>query len=243
MKVIDVKQVMIAPGGPLLKNILDSFKIYSPIKIYIVTPKAYLTESNDFKQTLEDMKITTKVIEIGTDLWREFLDIVGGLVCVHTDKDSYDDDKSEDSNDFIMHTDTGDCELRTISTVTAFVNGIKALSYYNKVTRLLPLFNLRYQTVLTDKKMQILQILEEDITCCKSFEDLSKKTGMSLPLISYHINGNLKSEGLKKLGLIEVEERNGRMNVRLSTQGYLLLKGRILPMEEENNTIKTQDTC
>lgn len=40
-----------------------------------------------------------------------------------------------------------------------------------------------------------------------SLEQLSKKTNMSLPLISYHVNGSSKSEGLKDLGLIETEER------------------------------------
>ena len=232
-----MKQVMIVPGGPKLDNILKSFELYKPSKLYIISPNKYVEKSESFKARMDDDGIVTKVIEIGDDLWREFLDVASGLICVHGDKDN-----SDDGNDFIIHTDAGDCELRTIATVAAFINGAKALSFYDEKTRLLPLFNLRYQTVLTDKKMQILKLLEEDLTCCKSFEDLSKKTGMSLPLISYHINGNLKSEGLKKLGLVEVEEKSGRMNVRLSTQGYLLLKGRISPVEEDN-TLKTQETC
>ncbi len=232
-----MKQVMIVPGGPKLKNILDSFELYKPSKVYILSPDKYADSSESFKAELESDDVVTKVIRIGDDLWREFLDVASGLICVHGDKED-----SEDSNDFIVHTDTGDDELRTISTVAAFINGAKALSYYSGKTQLLPLFNLRYQTVLTDKKMQILQILQDDLTCCKSFEDLSKKTGMSLPLISYHINGNLKSDGLKKLGLVEVEEKSGRMGVKLSTQGYLLLKGRISPVEEDN-TLKTQETC
>ena len=61
--------------------------------------------------------------------------------------------------------------------------------------------------------------------CCASLEELSKKTKMSLPLISYHINGNLKSEGLKDMGLVETTESKGRIAVQLSTMGRLLLKG------------------
>ena len=60
-----------------------------------------------------------------------------------------------------------------------------------------------------------------------SLEELSKKTKMSLPLISYHINGNLKSEGLKDLGLVETMEEKGRIAVKLSTLGRLLVKGYI----------------
>jgi len=48
---------------------------------------------------------------------------------------------------------------------------------------------------------------------------------MSLPLISYHVNGNLKSEGLKELGLVETKEIKGRVEVELTTLGRLLLKG------------------
>lgn len=48
---------------------------------------------------------------------------------------------------------------------------------------------------------------------------------MSLPLISYHINGNLKSEGLKDMGLVETAEKKGRIEIKLSTLGVLLLRG------------------
>jgi hypothetical protein len=48
---------------------------------------------------------------------------------------------------------------------------------------------------------------------------------MSLSLVSYHINGNLKSDGLKQLGLVDTLEKNGRVQVQLTTMGNLLLKG------------------
>jgi hypothetical protein len=56
-------------------------------------------------------------------------------------------------------------------------------------------------------------------------EQLSKKTGTSLPLISYHINGNIKSEGLKQLGLVDTKEEKGRVSITLSLLGKMLLKG------------------
>ena len=61
--------------------------------------------------------------------------------------------------------------------------------------------------------------------CCISLEELSKKTKMSLPLISYHINGNLKSEGLKKMGLVDTNEMIGRIEIKLSILGRMLLNG------------------
>ena len=49
---------------------------------------------------------------------------------------------------------------------------------------------------------KILKLLYEKEACCSSMEELSRETKMSIPLISYHINGNLKSEGLKTMGLV-----------------------------------------
>ena len=50
---------------------------------------------------------------------------------------------------------------------------------------------------------------------------------MSAPLISYHINGNLKSKGLKEMGLIETKEEKGRLYLKLSTLGKLLVRGQV----------------
>lgn len=91
---------------------------------------------------------------------------------------------------------------------------------------LLPVLKFSYYRLLTDKKMSILKTLSKP-NCCVSLEDLSKKTEMSLPLISYHINGNLKSEGLKEMGLVEAEEKRGKVEVKLSTLGKMLIGGYI----------------
>ncbi len=213
-----MKYVMIAPAGPLLKNILPSFETFPVTKVYLITPKKYEMDAEKMAKELEKRKVAAKIMDLDPNYWENFIMMTRESVCV----------KSEEGGEekgFIMHTDTGDAELRTIATTAAFLNGIKALSFDGGETRLLPLFNLTYQTKVTEKKMQILKVLEHDITCCKSFEELSRKTKMSLPLISYHINGNLKSAGLRDLGLVQTHEENGRINVNLSSQGLLLLKG------------------
>ena len=67
--------------------------------------------------------------------------------------------------------------------------------------------------------------LEDDRTFGQ--EELSRRTGMSLPLISYHINGTRKADGLKELGLVDTEENKGRVRMTLTTLGRLLIKGYI----------------
>jgi len=75
--------------------------------------------------------------------------------------------------------------------------------------------------------MKILGILATDKTCCKSLEELARRARMSLPLISYHVNGNLKSEGLIDLGLVETTELGGKTAITLTTLGNMLIKGYI----------------
>ena len=106
------------------------------------------------------------------------------------------------------------------------VNGVKAFAVDDGKAVLLPVLKFNYYKLITDRKMKLLKIIYEK-DCCSSLETLSKKAGMSLPLISYHINGNLKSEGLKDLGLVETKEKKGRVEVQLTLLGKLLLKGYI----------------
>ena len=130
----------------------------------------------------------------------------------------------EGGKNLLINTATGDRMTTCAATSAAFVNGIKAFSVEKGMVMLLPVLKFSYYRILTDKKMEILTTLSKP-NCCISLEELSKKTKMSLPLISYHINGNLKSEGLKKMGLVETDEIKGRMEIKLSVLGRMLIHG------------------
>jgi len=73
-----------------------------------------------------------------------------------------------------------------------------------------------------DKKLKILKLLDNKEIM--SMEEISKKAGMSLHLVYYHINGTLKEEGLKGLELVESLDKS---KVKLSMLGRLLIKGYI----------------
>ena len=64
---------------------------------------------------------------------------------------------------------------------------------------------------------------------CLPLKQLSDNLNMSISLLSYHINGNQKHKGLKEFRLVEVEEEDKNMCVKLSEMGNLLLKGYIQP--------------
>jgi len=84
---------------------------------------------------------------------------------------------------------------------------------------------LSYYNELNENKLKILKELNVDNYT--SLKDLNEKLGMSISLLSYHINGNYKYKGLKEFRLILVEEKNNRLYVKLSEMGNLLLKGYI----------------
>ena len=84
----------------------------------------------------------------------------------------------------------------------------------------LPVLEYSYYDALSGRKIEILRLLMERLM---SLDEISKKTRMSLPLISYHINGNNRSKGLIMLGLIEKANENRKKGVRLSALGKLII--------------------
>jgi hypothetical protein len=124
---------------------------------------------------------------------------------------------------------TGDRDMRCAATSAAFVNGLRAISVIGEETMLLPVLKFSYYQLLSDRKMDILRTLYIEKDCSASLEELNHKMKMSLPLLSYHINGTTKTEGLRHLGLVETIEEKGRVKVILTTLGKLLVKGYVSP--------------
>lgn len=127
----------------------------------------------------------------------------------------------------VINISSGDPSMQCAATSAAFVNGIKAFAVENGEPMLLPVLKFSYYTQLTEKKMHILRLLYDDPTGYMDLEQVSRKLKMSLPLLSYHLNGNLKSEGLREHGLVETTETKGKIAVSLTMLGKLLIKGYI----------------
>jgi len=132
----------------------------------------------------------------------------------------------EGDKNLIINAATGDAGSHKCALCSAaFVNGLKAFTVYGNEVSMMPIMKFSYYKILTDKKMDILKFLYKNKDCCGSLEDLSKALNMSLPLLSYHIHGNLKSEGLKEMGLVTADEWKGRVKVSLTLLGKLMVKG------------------
>ena len=124
-----------------------------------------------------------------------------------------------------MNVATGD-KLSTCAALSAaFANGLKAFGIMDGTPMLLPIMKLSYYNELTDSKFKILTNMHGDDPI--TLTQLAERTGMSVSLLSYHLNGTLKYKGLVSLRLVEVKERNKNLLIKLSQLGSLLLKGYI----------------
>lgn len=206
------KKVVIAPVGDNMDALYVGLREFPTERVILITPKDRIDEANKAKKDLEKFKIPVQITEIKGNIWESMFQKISEIKAIEKDKD------------IIINTATGDRVSTCAATSAAFVNGLKAMSVEGSRVMMLPVLKFSYYSMLTDKKMSILKLLNEP-KCCDSLEQLGKKTKMSLPLISYHINGNLKSEGLKEMGLVDTEEKKGRISLRLSVLGRLLLKG------------------
>lgn len=207
-----MKKTIIAPVGDYLDELFIGIKEFSTEKVILISPKERLKDANEMKLQLEKFKIPTQIREISSNVWEDIFKEVSQI-------------KKRETGDVIVQVSTGDRNSRCAATSAAFVNGLQAFGIEGDHAMMLPVLKFSYYSLLSDKKMKILETLYKCSDCCSSLEQLSQKTGMSTPLVSYHVNGNLKAEGLKKMGLIDIEERKGKMNLSLSMLGRMLLKG------------------
>tara|TARA_Y100000310_G_C20433063_1_gene692416 strand:- start:144 stop:779 length:636 start_codon:yes stop_codon:yes gene_type:complete len=207
-----VKNIIVAPVGDNMDALFIGLREFPTEKVILITPEDRINEAENTIRDLDRFKIPAHLIKIKGNLWEEMFKKIAEI------------SKGGKEKNIIVNTATGDRMTTCAATSAAFVNGVKAFSVEKGMTMLLPVLKFSYYKMITDKKMEILDELKKP-GCCVSLNELSKKTKMSLPLISYHINGNLKSEGLKEMGLIDVVEHKGRMEIGLSTLGRLLMNG------------------
>ncbi|MBL7055380.1 hypothetical protein ISS07_00530 [Candidatus Woesearchaeota archaeon] len=206
------KKIVIAPVGDNMDALFIGIKEFPTERVILLCPEENFDAANKAKKDLEKFQIPVQISEMKGNVWESMFQKISELKEIENEKD------------IIINTATGDRMTTCAATSAAFVNGLKAMSVMGNDAMMLPVLKFSYYSLLTDKKMDIMNLLNEP-GCCSSLEELSKKTKMSLPLISYHINGNLKSEGLKEMGLVETTEQKGRINLKLSMLGRLLLKG------------------
>ncbi|MBR9693245.1 winged helix-turn-helix transcriptional regulator [Candidatus Woesearchaeota archaeon] len=208
-----VKHTIIAPVGGENDTIFLGIKEFPTERIILVAEPDFLREAENIKKDLERFKIPTRVERLKGPVWEELFRIVHEVT------------SGINEQNVIINVASGRGLMNCAATSAAFVNGIKAFGMNDDgEIMVLPVLKFNYYKLLSERKMKLLMLLGKD-ECCSSLEQLSQLAKMSLSLVSYHINGNLKSEGMKQLGLVETKDVGGRIHVELTTLGKLLLKG------------------
>lgn len=207
-----MRHTMIAPIGDNPNALYISIKEFPIDRLIAIATKDKLNQVEKIKKDFSKFRIDVDTVTINGNLWEETFKTISNIAS--TSKDN-----------LIVNIAAADRDMMCAATSAAFVNGLKAIDVIDDNVMMLPILKFSYYKLLSDKKMSIIKTLSKEIDCCSSLEELSKKVKMSLPLLVYHINGNMKSEGLKAMGLIGTEEKRGRIKVRLTELGRLLEKG------------------
>jgi len=179
-----------------------------------------VVKAEAFASEAKKLGIRPSIVRVaGTSPWEDFYRALVD-VCEGLPKESV-----------IINISTADRISQCALTNAAHVNGLRAVAVIGGRLIVLPILKFSFSNVLSDKKMRILEALRE--SCMGSMEEISRKTGMSLQLVSYHINGTPKSKGLVELELVETSEGRGRVGACLTTMGRLFMDGYIRGEGEE----------
>lgn len=204
---------VIAPVGDNLDALFIGMKEFPTEKVFLITPKDNLSKARKLEKKLSVFSIPATIKEINGNLMENMFASFGEICAQHN------------HDDLIVNVATGDRLSSCAALSAAFANGLKAFGVMDKKPMLLPIMKLSYYNELTDSKFKILTNLSSEDYI--SLTDLGKKTGMSVSLLSYHLNGTLRYKGLHGLRLIDVRLQNKNLFVKLSQMGSLLLKGYI----------------
>lgn len=211
--------IVIAPIGDNLKYAFVGMKEFPTEKFILVSPSNKLKNAQDLKKKLEEFTIKSEIIQINDNIMEEMFRVFGKICSLHK------------NDDLLVNIATGDSISTCAALSAAFANGLKAFGVMDDKVMLLPIMKLSYYNELTENKMKILKCL--DVEDYLSLKKLSEKTGMSISLLSYHINGNYRHKGLKEFRLVDVKEKNKVLFVKLSEMGYILLRGYIKQNDEK----------
>lgn len=209
------KSIIIAPIGENLDSLFVGMKNFPTEKIILITDKNSIGEAIIAKEAIEKFKIQVNIKEIKSVNVENMFEAIADIK------------QFEDNKKLIINSSAGNKFTSCAVTCAGYVNGIKSFFVIGDDVVVLPILRFSYYKLLTDKKMELLKMLYKNENCCSSLEELSQKTKMSLPLVSYYINGSINTEGLETMGLVDVEKVRGKISVKLSILGRMFVKGYI----------------
>ena len=211
-----MKYNIVAPLGEDLESIYAAVREFPTAKIYILSTGKHREKLEELKAVADKLKIAVQVIDIKGGLLEGMFKTFSQMKAA-VDQDS-----------LLVNVSSGDNLENCAALSASYVNGLKAMAVMDNKLLMLPVLKFSYYRLLPERKLAILKFLKDRPDCCSSLEDLGEKTRMSLPLVSYHVNGNSKAEGLLSMGLVETHiGPRGKTQVMLTELGKLIAEGDI----------------
>jgi len=199
-------------GGILIG--LQNFSIHKLILLHYIEDKKQAKEFAENLRNTIGMSISLKPVT-RSDVIRSTMKQISEII--HSEQDSFEQ--------ILINISAGDKMMGCAALFGAFVNGIKAfVADTQGHPILLPIMKLSYDEIISESKIKILQTLDKIGGIADSMEDLAKHSGYGKSLLSYHIKGNAKSNGLVQLGLVDIERlEGGRNRITINTLGRMLI--------------------
>ena len=202
---------LVAPLGEDWRNLFIGIREFPVEKVVLIVSQDSLETAKAVGRDMEKFQIPYEVMPIEGDMFEGFFRIVNQLK------------RREGEEKLLLNVASGDKVSACIALSAAFVNGIKAFGVKDGKPMLFPVLKFSYYRLISEKKMRILRTL---IDGSLTLDGLAKAAEMSPPLISYHLHGSSKTQGLIGLGLVEMD--GGKTSrVRLTTLGKMLLRAYI----------------
>lgn len=209
-----MKYNIVAPLGEDLESIYTAVREFPTERIYLLSTGKHREKLSELKAVADKLKIGVQVIDIKGGL-------LEGMFKVFAQMKS-----AVDQDSLLVNVSSGDNLENCAALSASYVNGLKAMAVMEDKLVMLPVLKFSYYRLLPERKLAILKFLKDQPDCCSSLEDLAARTKMSLPLVSYHVNGNAKAEGLITMGLAETHVGpRGKTQVMLSELGRLIAEG------------------
>jgi DNA-binding transcriptional ArsR family regulator len=213
-----VKHNIVAPVGDQLDSTYAGVREFPTEKIFLLSTGKHREKSEELKALVEKLGIAVQTVEIKGHVFEGMIRALGQI------RSSVPEDS------ILVNVSSGENMENCAALSAAYVNGVKAFAVMNGEVKMLPVLKFSYYKLIPERKMAILRFLKTQPDCCSSLEELSRRTGMSLPLVSYHVNGNARAQGLVTEGLVETHQGpGGKTQVMLTELGRLLEEGDLEP--------------
>jgi DNA-binding MarR family transcriptional regulator len=225
------KHVLIVPLGGDSTGVFIALREFQVERVYLLYLEGNLIQKEQLQQELDKFKVPVTAEILNGPLLESMFKTFAKIKAL------------EGGERVLVLTSSADKMGACAALSASFVNGLKAFAVENEKIMMFPVLKFSYYRLLSNKKLSIMRYLRTQPDCCASLEDLARRTKMSLALVSYHINGSAKTEGLVSEGLVDIMEgSHGRNQVILTELGKLLVDGLVEsptdPMQYQTENVK-----